>query len=274
RSQALRRPRSNPITNVRFPGIESRTISKDDYRRIRKQALQSGLMPNDWCLSQFFLTLKEWNQQTTTDTSDLPFSVLVPMSLRETNQPLLSSCNVVTYSVITREISQIEHDKKFSDSLQQELSSLKATRHCSSLISTLFGKAIDPEMFQNSLDPSRGNVTGVFANIGDPTKLFYTRFPNQGGKIRCGNLTLESCLGVPPVREGTRVSVCLYNYRRELTICMRCEPNYFSAEDTNLLLDLFVAKIRSDIDDKSASGSPQSEPLFANASPASQSRCS
>ena len=86
-------------------------------------------------------------------------------------------------------------------------------------------------------------TTAILSNTGDPTKQFYAQLPKEGQVLRCGNLLLEDVAGVPPLRPGTSVTISIFTYRRELKICMRCDPNQFSEQDTQQLLDTYIDKI-------------------------------
>jgi len=153
--------------------------------------------------------------------------------------------------MISRHRSCFVNQREFSDSVRQEVALLKQQRHESPFMYMLSGAYKYPELMDEILDPTRCHATGVLSNSGDPTKLFHTRFPTEGRKMRCGNLTLESWTGVPPLRHNTRVAVSLLTYRRQLTVCMRCEPRHFSTEHTSELLDRYVARITGKFDGES-----------------------
>jgi hypothetical protein len=259
-----------------FPGVVSATLDRHEFRQLRLEAQAQGLTPNDWCLAQYFYTLRDWNILHSLAAPDLAapdlaapdlaapdlaapdlaapdlgnpeegagLSVLVPLSLREPGGPALSACNVVTYSVVSREAADLDEQPSFLAGLRQEMSRLKAERHESPFLNMISGARLHTELLEHLLDDGRCLATGTLSNTGDPTKHFLSRLPVERGVLRCGGLQLDSIGGTPPLRPNTNVTVSLFSYRRELRICLRCSSRSFSAAATQALLGQFVDRLR------------------------------
>jgi hypothetical protein len=91
---------------------------------------------------------------------------------------------------------------------------------------------------------TRTLATVVFSNLGDPTRRFTARFPRKEGRLVCGNLTLEAVAGIPPMRPRTRATFLVLSYNLNLTVNLRCDPQYFTAGDTQHLLSLYTERLR------------------------------
>jgi hypothetical protein len=231
-----------------FPGFVTATLSRQEFRELRLRAQDKGLTPNDWSVVQYFRTMRDWNRDNWSDVqpgepeTSGSLSVLVPMSLREPGKPALSACNVVTYSVVNRAHEDLD-DVEFLDGVRREMAQVKRERRDSPFLNMISGARVHEEMLDNLLRDDLCLATGTLSNTGDPTKQFLSRLPDEGGRICCGGLRLESIGGTPPLRPNTRVAVSLFTYKRELTICMRCDPNYFSVATSRELLERYRANL-------------------------------
>ena len=140
--------------------------------------------------------------------------------------------------------SDFKDMERFRQGLNGELLELKHNRQKIKFMHMLAGgQFFYPRTLKASLKYKRSLTTAILSNTGDPTKQFYAQLPKEGQVLRCGNLLLEDVAGVPPLRPGTSVTISIFTYRRELKICMRCDPNQFSEQDTQQLLDAYIDKI-------------------------------
>ena len=110
------------------------------------------------------------------------------------------------------------------------------------------GRAFYPKTMQFSLDIKRSLATAILSNTGDPTRQFYSQLPRVGGVVQCGNLQLDDVSGVPPMRPGTSATISIFSYKRELKICLRCDPNQFEESDSQKFLDMYVANLQREIE--------------------------
>jgi hypothetical protein len=246
----LRPPRRKPNTFVRpFPAIESHVFEKGEYKALRLVAQNRGQIINDLLLEELFQTLWQWRRDFDPFSFRRYVCVMMPLNLREeqSGRPL-SVCNVVGHSFLRYSRRQMRDPASFRRQLAQELLQFKAARRKIPFMHMMAGgQYFYPKMLKLSLKIKRSLATAILSNTGDPTRQFYVEFPREDGRVRCGNLLLEDVSGVPPLRPGTNVTVSIFTYRRELKICMRCDPNQFSAADTRLLLDRYAANLRSQL---------------------------
>ena len=237
--------RSAHKSDPAFPGIQSVTFDKSVYREIRLAAADLGQTPNDMLLEKLFISLQQWNQQQGASGWGRSLSVMMPMDLRERAQQMFSAANVVSYAFIRRNRKVLRDAKLLRNGLREELALLKRDRHNTQFMNLLAGARRRPFAMKATLAGERCFSTAVLSNTGDPTKRFYVQFPREKGCIRCGNLLLEDISGVPPMRPKTRASISIFTYRRELTICVRCDRHHFTPSDTQAFVDMYAENVRS-----------------------------
>ena len=226
-----------------FPAIESFTFDKDEHRDIRLAAQELGQTANDYLLEKLFLTLKEWNRQHRRLPWPQSLGVMLPMDLRE-QETRFPAANILTYSFIRRRGRNLHNRELLVKSLREEIFALKRNRHQTRFMNMVMAGQYYPQILRRILLRERCLATATLSNTGDPTKQFYAQLPREKGVIRCGNLMLEEISGVPPLRPKTHATLSIFTYRRMLKICVRCDPHYFSVDDTQQFLDSYVNFIR------------------------------
>ena len=227
-----------------FPAIKSYTFEKEQYKSLRLEAQQRGQIVNDLLAEKLFVTLSDWNQRLPGWPWRRNVCLMLPMNLREAGDQELAACNVVSHALVRRSPSDFKDMERFRQELSGELLQLKHNRQKLKFMHMLAGgQFFYPKTLKISLKCKRSLTTAILSNTGDPTKQFYTQLPKEGSALRCGNLLLEDITGVPPLRPGTSVTISIFTYRRVLKICVRCDPNQFSEQDTQQLLDAYVKNI-------------------------------
>ena len=170
----------------------------------------------------------------------------MPLNLRTPTDNDISACNAVSQSFIRYRRSDLQDDETFRKMLGNELLKLKHDRSRIRFMHMITGAHyFYAKTLKFCLDFKKCLATAILSNTGDPTKQFLTSFPKEKGQLRCGNLLLNDVGGVPPIRPGTNATISIFTYRRVLKICIRCDPNHFSQEDTRQLLQLYVENIQS-----------------------------
>ena len=245
----LKAPTSKPTTFSRpFPGIQSFIFDKSDFKHLRLAAQSRGQIMNDMLLEKLFESLHAWNQKHRWWPLRKHVAVMMPLNLREPTDNDLSACNVVAQAFVRRTAAQVKDKEKFRSDLGEELRDIKHSRHKIRFMHMLVGSQnMYPKLFETMMNWKRSLATAILSNTGDPTKQFYADFPRNKGTVQVGNLSLDGISGVPPLRPGTNVTVSIFTYRRELKICMRCDPNQFSEQDSSELLQAFVENLKLEL---------------------------
>ena len=229
-----------------FPGIQSFEFDKDEYKSLRHAAQSKGQIINDLLVEKLFNTLAQWEEKSSWFRRRSHVCVMMPMNLREPTDQDVSACNAVSQSFVRYRRADLNDVENFRNVLGNELLKLKHDRNRIRFMHMIAGgHYFYPKTLKFSLNFKRCLATAILSNTGDPTKQFLTNFPKAKGLLQCGNLVMTDVSGVPPMRPGTNATISIFTYRRVLKICMRCNPNQFSQQDTKQLLDLYVNNIRT-----------------------------
>lgn len=242
----VKKTKPNSGTRSPFPGILSYEFDKQVHRQLRLAAQSRGQMLNDLLLEKLFETFHHWESMDRKLLGRGKVCVMMPLDLREPNQEKMPACNVVTYAIVRRGNKLLNQPEKLKDSLREETTLLKHQRHRSRFMNLVVGsQRLFPRIFKVVFSLNHCLATAVLSNTGDPTKRFLVDLPRENGMVRSGNLLLTSVSGVPPMRVKTRATISIFTYRRSLKICLRCDPNLFDLDDTQVLLDQYVGRIGS-----------------------------
>ena len=236
-----------PKFNASFPGIESHEFDKQQYKALRLAAQANSQIINDLLVEKLFLTLSQWESKSPWFSQRRHVCVMMPMNLREPKDNDISASNAVSQSFVRYRRSDLKDGKTFRNALGNELRKLKHDRARIRFMHMTAGAYyFYPKTLKFCLDFKKCLATAILSNTGDPTKQFLTNFPKENGQLRCGNLLLTDIAGVPPMRPGTNATISIFTYRRTLKICIRCDPNQFSQEETRQLLQMYVQNIWSE----------------------------
>lgn len=231
-----------------YPGIQSHTFDRRTYKNLRLAAQSNGQIINDMLVEKLFETLHGWNRLHGSFPRRKHVSIMMPMNLREASDNDISACNIVAHAFIRRSQKQLQDKTEFRKNLASELLNVKANRHKVRFMHMIAGgHYFYPRLLKLSLDWKKNLATAILSNTGDPTKQFHAVFPREDGMIRCGNLLLQDVAGVPPLRPGTNATVSIFTYRRNLKICLRCDPHHFDEEQTKRLLDMYIENIVAEL---------------------------
>ena len=231
-----------------FPGIVSTKFDKKNYKSLRLAAQNRGQIINDMLLEKLFETLFNWKKTKAAFSLRKHVCVMMPLNLREPEHNDIPACNIVAQSFVRRSKASMQDPEKFRTELGNELLKIKHERKKIRFMHMIAGaQAFYPKTMQTLLDMKSCIATAILSNTGDPTKQFYFQLPRSGGIVQVGNLRLEDISGVPPMRPGTSATVSIFTYRRELKICLRCDPNHFDENDSRQLLEQYVDNLNREL---------------------------
>lgn len=85
-------------------------------------------------------------------------------------------------------------------------------------------------------------ATAVFTNLGPLYRN--APLPREGERLVAGSLTLRGVTGMAPLRPDTRLCLAIFTYARRLAICIRTDPHWFSSEEQDQFLRLYLDRVR------------------------------
>ncbi len=225
-----------------FPGLCDFEFDKARYKKLRHVAEARGQTTNELLIQQLLVSLNTWSEiQGVRQRGQ--YCIMMPMDLREADTRLSTAANLVTYALIRRRPSECVDSLEGINSLAQELLKFKHTRHITTFMYVMAFLVRLPTWLKRGFVSRRRVATAIVSNTGDPTKRFSASFPSEKGLLRAGNLLLTDINGVPPMRNGTRLTISVFTYRRVLKVCLRCDPKHFTVANSRAFLAHYVAAI-------------------------------
>ena len=97
-----------------------------------------------------------------------------------------------------------------------------------------------------------------------PTRQFVARFPQTDQGLIVGNTIFRSLTGVPPLQPGMRAAFGIITNFNDLTITLKCDPQFFRPNDVARLLDEYVSQVAASAADGVAGEESHSGPPSAN----------
>ncbi len=79
--------------------------------------------------------------------------------------------------------------------------------------------------------------TAVVSNVGDPARRMRTGLPKRDGCDVAGDVVIERCIGVPPLRPWTRASLGATTYAGRLALCCLCSAHDDPRRGAGLFLE-------------------------------------
>ncbi len=230
-------------TSDDFPGFLSKSLDRAVAQQLRAVADTHGATLNDLLLRDLFLAMQEWNKQQGA-ASRKRLGIMMPTDMRESEDCEMPAANLTSYTFLSRKAGRWGSPDELLATIQAETARIKSHR-----LGTKFMSAVNWLSRRSNLLPyvASRNIclaTAVLSNAGDPSRRFTAKFHRDAGRIVCGNLTLESITGVPPLRPKTHATFSISQYTRRLTVSLRCDPSCFAMKDTAALLELYIERLR------------------------------
>jgi hypothetical protein len=226
-----------------FPGFLSMSLDRPIAQKLRAIADAYGATLNDLLLRDLFLTMHTWNKQQGAE-GNKRLGIMMPTDMRESEDCEMPAANLTSYTFLSRRAGRWGSPGRLLATIQAETARIKSHR-----LGTKFMSSVNWLSQRRKLLPyvASRNIclaTAVLSNAGDPSRRFTAKFRREAGRVVCGNLTLDSITGVPPLRPKTHATFSVSQYTRRLTVSLRCDPSCFAMKDTAVLLNLYIERLR------------------------------
>ena len=93
--------------------------------------------------------------------------------------------------------------------------------------------------------PAKCSATAILTNLGRP--FADSKLTGSDGKLRVGDITLESVETLPPVRPKTSAIFSVNYYGGSLSVTLRYDSTVFTLDTARKLLERFTAQIQSQL---------------------------
>ncbi len=246
RDRTPRHPTAPGTEGVSYPGILAHTFDQQQTRRLRLAAQRRGISINDLLMRDLFLVCCQWNAQHGRIAPSQWLRINMPQSLRQRHHEHMPAANVMSQAFLTRQAGDCTDPERLLYGLQAETAAIKRWRLGLYFLGGLALADRVPGALRLGMGLLGGtcHATTVLTNIGDVARRFSSRLPRQDGRVVAGNLVLESLVGMPPLRPGTRAGFGTDIYGGELTVTVCGDFHALGPSDLRQLLELYVDRIR------------------------------
>lgn len=241
--------KAEPQPLTPFPGICSRSFTRDEHKALRAAAGKHGVMLNDLLLAEMFQAVRQWNEETNKRPTKGWLRIMMPYDLRDKRDYEMPAANFTSYTFITRRSRDCEDFDKLIRDIRDETARIKHGRLGTQFIDSLLLADRAPFVMRYLLNRDRCVSSVILSNIGEPSRRFTARLPRRKGKVVAGNLVLDNISGVPPMRQRSHATWAIFTYAREMTISLRCDPFRFSQEQSEALLDVYMQRLGRHLND-------------------------
>jgi hypothetical protein len=243
---AGRSPRSlSTPSDLAFPATVSRIVDRATVLKLKSVASQKAVTVNDLYLLEMFQTIRQWNREHGGSSPWDWFRIGMPTSLRTPLHDAMPAANVVSHFFLTRRAGECDQPDDMLQDIHRRTSVVVNDQQGRFLAIGLKYVLKIPGLLNVLLHFNRCFATSILANVGEIRRGFTATFPLKQGRCVAGNVTLEGLFGIAPVRPNTRLSTSLGTYAGKLFINMHCDPNSFTRQQAEDLIDLFVRRLEA-----------------------------
>ncbi len=150
----------------------------------------------------------------------------------------------MSFAFLTRRFGDCESTSALLPGLRAETEVIRRDRLSVFFLGSL-AAALAAGMLDKLLASKICFSTAVVSNFGLPTRRFVAQFPQTAQGLTVGNTVFRGLLGVPPLRPGTRAAFAVVSSVHDLTLTLKCDPQYFSPIDAAGLLDEYVSQVKA-----------------------------
>ena len=218
------------------------TLSKNETARLSGYAKEHHSTTNELLIHQLFQVLDEWNQNSSVNEPG-KLRIIVPFSLRNSAHQAMPAANCVSMVYVDAAISdnnaeslaeisqQVDYIRKWQIeySWNQTASFAFRSKRIESLLRTQSGRHL---------------CTTVLSNLGQPFKRSVLPV-QEDGKIRVGDLTLQSAHIAAPTTNNTIVTFGAVFYAGCLTLSLNFNKTKISRCDAQALMNLWGKSLRN-----------------------------
>ncbi len=207
---------------------ETVVLDRQESTALRKLAGRLEVTANDLLLRDLLTVLARRNLAAGEPQHRLRINV--PVNVRTRGEAAMPAANRIGYGFVMADCQDADEPGRLLQVVRGETKRIKDWKLGLYFLGGLaFGRMI-PGLLPWMLRRKRSFATAVLSNVG--------RFVPEAGlkgredRWQCGDLVLESVGGVPPLRALTRAAAIVIEYAGETSLCLRCDPRYFSRVET------------------------------------------
>lgn len=231
---------------VNYPAAAHYRFTADETQALRQRAQANDVTTNDLFARNLFGALIEWRRRhaapSATDQDWL--RMMIPMNLRNPGDRELSAANVVSSVFLDRRGLDLADPDQLLRSIHEEMDLIKSNQLGLTFLFSLAVCRRLPGGLRQTARKDQCTVSCIFTNLG---KIFVrTPVPRSHGRLVVGDLVLESCQIIAPLRPHNCVTFAAHQYAGRLAMTLHYDPRVLAASQAQELLDTFVRRSREE----------------------------
>jgi len=228
-----------------FPCALTCELSGEETRALVAAAKSRRVTVNDLLLRDLFLAAGQWRSQRRIggDRDWLRFSV--PMNLRSPADARAPMANSVSSVFIDRRAVDCEDSDRLLAGIHAQMSLIKRLQLQYTFLLSLGVTRWLPGGIRKGTSGDRCRLTCWMSNMG--SVFSQSPLPRVEGRLKAGNVVLETLDYVIPLRPLMHAGVLVHTYAGRLRVLLSIDPRAVTDEAGRQLLDLYMAQIRRTI---------------------------
>jgi len=232
----------DPSAPPPFPAPRTHEFTPDETRQIVARAKSLSVTLNDLLVRDLFLVLGAWREENGYGAERDWLRMSIPVGLRTAAETQMPMANSVSMVFLDRRQTDLCDGQHLLDGIRRQMQRIKRNRLQYTFILSLALSRLTPGGLSNRAPDVRCRSTSCFSNLG--IALGRTPLPREDGRIRSGNVVLDSVDYVIPLRPHLHAAFCVYTYAGRLRLLMHFDPRAIPAPQAENLLHRFVEQIR------------------------------
>ncbi|MCE9546082.1 MAG: hypothetical protein K8T25_11250, partial [Planctomycetia bacterium] len=218
-------------------------FTAEETKAMKATANEAGATLNDLLVRDLFLAFGDWLAQRDPEKSDKHVRIMVPINLRTRHDGDLSATNVVAMVNVDRRPRRWKNLRRMLRILHWELAIVKRGRFGLTFIRSLQVSHYVFNKLSWLLPQDKCLTTCVLTNLGETWR--HSKLAGTDGRLTAGNVTLRHMEVMAPVRPLTNLGIGVFTYAGRLGLTIHYNSQALTAEDAELLLAKFVARLKA-----------------------------
>jgi hypothetical protein len=205
---------------------------------LRAAAAACGGSLNDLVIAAVMRAAVAWNSAARDRPGDV--RITVPVSLRSPGRREPAR-NTMAYAFLDRTAAACAAPGPLTESIAAATKWILEHDAARGFLDTLDVLARWPGMLWLATRWPGCFSTAVVSYVGDPSRRMRTGLPKHDGLDAAGDVVIERCVGVPPLRPWTRASIGATTYAGRLALCCLCSAH----DDPRHGARMFLERVRA-----------------------------
>lgn len=234
---------SDSVKTDSLPNLPTHVFSRGFTQSLVSKALDGGATLNDLLVRDLFLTIRDWNQSQNAKPSR-NIRLMIPFSLRTDKHVQMPAANCVSMVYMAAPTKLLQNPQQLLTSVTRQRHFIRAWQIEHSWNQTAGLIASSPWIAKLARRRAQRRITtSVLTNLG---RVFAkSGLPEVQGKVKCGELLLESTVLVPPATATATLTFGCNTYADELGISLNFDRQHFPQADAQRLLEFYVDRLRA-----------------------------